>query len=106
MYERQRIPVPDVLHLVYYSKNTGVGGWAWTGFEDRILDKILSRMKNSVDPVKACDYAKKAQVIIQENAIQLPTLGQAMIYVVKSELKGFQLGAQGGQFYVYNMYIE
>ena len=106
MYERQRIPVPDVLHLVYYSKNTGVGGWAWTGFEDSNLDKILSTMKNSVDPVKACDYAKKAQVIIQENAIQLPTLGQAMIYVVKSELKGFQLGAQGGQFYVYNMYIE
>jgi len=106
MYERQRIPVPDVLHLVYYSKNTGVGGWAWTGFEDSNLDKILSTMKNSVDPVKACDYAKKAQVIIQENAIQLPTLGQAMIYVHKSELKGFQLGAQGGQFYVYNMYIE
>ena len=106
MYERQRIPVADVLHLVYYSKNSGVGGWAWTGFEDSVLDGILSKMKNSVDPVKACDYAKKAQVIIQENAIQLPTMGQAMIYVHKSELKGFQLGAQGGQFYVYNMYID
>ena len=106
MYERQRIPVPDVLHLVYYSKNSGVGGWAWTGYEDSNLDKILSAMKNSVDPVKACGFAKKAQVIIQENAIQLPTLGQAMIYVHKSELKGFQLGAQGGQFYVYNMYID
>ena len=46
------------------------------------------------------------QVIIQENALQLPTLGQAMIYVINSELKGFQLGAQGGQFYVYNMYID
>jgi len=33
-------------------------------------------------------------------------MGQAMIYVHNSELKGFQLGAQGGQFYVYNMYIE
>ena len=74
---------------MYYSKNSGVGGWAWTGFEDSVLDGILSKMKNSVDPVKACDYAKKAQVIIQENAIQLPTMGQAMIYVHKSELKDF-----------------
>ena len=106
MYERQRVPVPDVLHLVYHSGNTGPGGWAWTGFEDQNLDKILVEMKNTVVPSKACDLAKQAQNIIQENAIQLPTMGQAMIYVHNNSVKDFQLGAQGGWFYVYNTYID
>ena len=63
-------------------------------------------MKNTVVPSKACDLAKQAQNIIQENAIQLPTMGQAMIYVHNNSVKDFQLGAQGGWFYVYNTYID
>ncbi len=106
MYERQRIPLPDVLHIVWYSGNSGPGQWAWTGYEDPTLDLLLEEMINTADPQAACELAREAQVIIQDQALQLPTLSEAVFYVLKKEVKGFQLGSEGLWFYVYNTYIE
>lgn len=106
MYERQRIALPDVLHIVWHSGNTGPGQWAWTGFQNAELDSLLDEMIATVDPEAACDLARQAQAIIQENALQLPTLAEAVFYVLEDEIKEIELGAQGLWFYVYNTVIE
>ena len=106
MYERQRIALPDVLHIVWHSDNTGPGQWAWTGFENAELDGLLDEMLATVDPEGACNLARQAQVIIQENALQLPTLAQAVFYVLEDNIQNFELGAQGLWFYVYNTTLE
>ena len=66
----------------------------------------LHRVISTVDPEAACDLAREAQVILQENAVQLPTLGQAMFYVLEDNIQNFELGAQGNWWYIYNTVVE
>lgn len=107
MYERQRTPSPFVLYQVWYSKNDVPGGWAWTGFSDPKLDPILEDIVTAPTAAKACSYAKEAQPIINKNAVQLPTLSEAMIFALKDTVKGFQIGkTQGERFYLYNTYVS
>jgi peptide/nickel transport system substrate-binding protein len=106
IYERQRIALPAVLHIVWFSENDGPGQWAWTGFQDDGLDGLLDQMINSLEPSEACDLARQAQHIIQDNALQLPTLSEAVFYVLENNIQGFELGSQGLWFYVYNTRVE
>ena len=106
MYERQRSPTPSVLHQVWFSGNDRPGGWAWTGFADAALDETLEQIQVTLDPEASCTLAQEAQQIISDNATQLPTLSEAVFYVLDSNVKDFQLGAEGNWFYLYNTYIE
>ena len=106
MYERQRSPTPSVLHQVWFSGNDRPGGWAWTGFADAALDELLEDIQVTLDPEASCDLAKEAQQIISNNAVQLPTVSEAVFYVLDSNVEDFQLGTEGNWFYLYNTYIE
>lgn len=106
IYLRQRSPTPSVLHQVWFSGNDRPGGWAWTGFQDDALDDILEDIQVTLDPVRGCELAQQAQSIISANATQMPTLSQPMFYVLEDNIQGFQLGAEGNWYYLYNTYIE
>jgi peptide/nickel transport system substrate-binding protein len=106
IYERQRNPTAAVLHQVWHSSNDRPGGWAWTGFVDAELDAILDEIQATADQARSCELARQAQQIISDNALQLPTLGQPMYYVLADEVKGFTLGSEGNWYWLYNVYIE
>jgi peptide/nickel transport system substrate-binding protein len=106
IYERQRNPTAAVLHQVWHSSNDRPGGWAWTGFHDAALDAILDEIQATADQAASCELAGQAQQIISDNALQLPTLGQPMYYVLAENVKGFTLGKEGNWFWLYNTYID
>lgn len=106
IYERQRNPTAAVLHQVWHSGNDRPGGWAWTGFVDPVLDAILDEIQATPGQAESCELAKQAQQIISDNALQLPTLGQPMYYVVAESVHGFQLGKEGNWFWLYNTYVD
>ena len=106
IYERQRNPTAAVLHQVWHSSNDRPGGWAWTGFHDAELDAILDEIQATADQAQSCELARQAQQIISDNALQLPTLGQPMYYVIADSVKGFTLGSEGNWYWLYNTYIE
>lgn len=105
IYERQRNPTAAVLHQVWHSSNDRPGGWAWTGYVNPELDAILDEIQATPGQAESCALAQQAQQIISDNALQLPTLGQPMYYVVDESVKGFQLGKEGNWFWLYNTYV-
>ena len=96
-----------MLYQVWYSKNDVPGGWAWSGYSNPKLDTILQNIVTASTAAQACDYAKQAQPIINEAAVQLPTLSEAMIFALKDTVKGFEVGkTQGQRFYLYDTYVS
>ncbi len=106
IYERQRNPTAAVLHQVWHSSNDRPGGWAWTGYHDAELDALLDEIQATADQARSCELGRQAQQIISDNALQLPTLGQPMYYVIADSVKGFMLGSEGNWYWLYNTYIE
>jgi peptide/nickel transport system substrate-binding protein len=106
IYERQRNPTAAVLHQVWHSSNDRPGGWAWTGFVDATLEAILDEIQATPGQAESCALAAQAQQIISDAAVQLPTLGQPMYYVLDRSVKGFTLGKEGNWYWLYNAYVE
>lgn len=106
MYERQRSPSPLILDQVWNSKWDQPGGWAWTGYVDPELDKLVEQLRAIADADARCEVAKDAQKIIMENALMLPTLSQPIVVGLDDAVKGFQIGAEGNWFFLHNASIE
>jgi peptide/nickel transport system substrate-binding protein len=106
MYERQRGNDPVFLDMMWNSKNSGPGGWAWTGFKDARLDELLDKANAEVDPDKRCEYYVEAQKIIMENALTLGMFGQPRFWVLSKKVKGFQLGPTAWMYYPYMLRLE
>lgn len=106
MYERQRSPSPLILDQVWNSKWDQPGGWAWTGYVNPELDKLLDQLRSIPDDQARCDVARQAQKIIMDNALMVPTLSQPIIIGLDKSVKGFQIGAEGNWFFLQNVSIE
>jgi peptide/nickel transport system substrate-binding protein len=102
IYERQRSPDPNLLEMVWNSAWDVVGGWAWTGFVDAELDETVRQLRVVPDPEARCELAKKAQRIIMDNALMLPTLSEPVFYAVSEKVQGFQLMSEGNYFFLHN----
>ena len=106
MYERQRGIDPIFLDMIWNSKNSGAGGWAWTGFKDERLDELLDKSNEEADPAKRCEQYVEVQKIIMENAATLGMFGQPQFYVLDKSVKGFELGPTAWIYYPYMLRIE
>jgi peptide/nickel transport system substrate-binding protein len=107
MFEHLSSVEPDVLYLVWYSENLKPGGWAWSRFKNDRVDELLDQTKQEADPDKRCELFVEVQQIVTENVPALPTVSNAVIYAMSSNVKGFQVGgAVRSYFYINNMYIE
>lgn len=106
MYERQRGIDPVFLDMIWNSKNSGAGGWAWTGFKDERLDELLDKSNEEPDPAKRCEQYVEVQKIIMENAATLGMFGQPQFYVLDKSVKGFELGPTAWIYYPYMLRIE
>ena len=105
IYERQRSPDPLVLDMVWNSAYNVVGGWAWSGFVDPELDSVVNQLRVIPEQQARCEIAYKAQQIIMDNALMLPTLSEPIFYAVSDRVIGFQLMSEGQFFFLHNTYI-
>jgi peptide/nickel transport system substrate-binding protein len=106
IYERQRTPDPLILDMVWNSRWDEPGGWAWTGYVNEELDEAVGQLRSVSDFAERCALAEKAQQIILEDAVMLPTLSQPVFYALSDKVKDFELASEGNYFFVHNTYIE
>jgi len=106
MFLRQRTPDPVVLDQVWNSKWDQPGGWAWTGFKNEELDKTVGMLRTLGDFNERCEVAKKAQKIIMDNAVMLPTLSQPAFTAVSNKVKNFKIGSEGNWFFIHSAWID
>ncbi|MYH48732.1 MAG: hypothetical protein F4151_04190 [Gammaproteobacteria bacterium] len=102
MYERQRSPDPLLMDMLWNSAHDVVGGWAWTGFVDEELDRLVGQLRTIPDTEARCQLAQEAQRIIMENALMLPTLSEPIFYAVSDEVRDFELMSEGQFYFVHN----
>ena len=105
MYERQRSPDPLLMDMLWNSAHDVVGGWAWTGFVDEELDRLVGQLRTIPDREARCQLAQEAQRIIMENALMLPTLSEPIFYAVSDEVRDFELMSEGQFYFVHNAYL-
>ena len=102
MYERQRSPDPLLLDMLFNSAHDVVGGWAWTGFVDDELDTLVSQLRTLPDLEARCKLSHRAQELVMENALLIPTLSEPIFYAVSDKVQGFQLMSEGQFFFLHN----
>ena len=102
MYMRQRSPDPMLLDMVWNSSYDVVGGWSWSGFIDKQLDQTVSKLRTVADQSTRCEISYKAQKIIMDNALLLPTLSEPIFYAVSNKVTDFQLMSEGQFFFLHN----
>lgn len=105
IYERQRSPDPMLLDMVWNSTHDVVGGWAWSGFVDEEFDRLVGQLRIVPDDDARCEIAYKAQEIIMDNALMLPTVSEPIFYAVSNRVKDFQLMSEGQFFFLHNTYL-
>ena len=106
MFLRQRSPDPLILDQVWNSRWDQPGGWAWTGYKNDELDRILNTLRSEPSFEKRCDAAKQAQKIVMENALMLPTLSEPVFVALSHKVKDFQMGAEGNWFFLHSTSLE
>jgi peptide/nickel transport system substrate-binding protein len=106
MFLRQRSPDPLILDQVWNSKWDQPGGWAWSGYKNEELDRILDTLRSEPSFEKRCESAKQAQKIIMENALMLPTLTEPVFIALSPKVRDFQMGAEGNWFYLHSTALD
>jgi len=106
MYERQRSPDPMLLDMVWNSAHDVVGGWSWSGFVDEDLDSVVEQLRVVPDANARCELAKRAQEIVMDNALMLPTLSEPIFYAVSDRVVDFVLSSEGQFFFLHNTKLE
>ena len=106
IYERLRSYEPDILFDEFYSKNYRPGGWAWTRYQNAVLDKVLLETQSTTDRVRRQALFAEAQKIVTEQALYLPTLDDPQYYAMMKKVRGFRLGATGSWYFLNDISVE
>lgn len=109
MYERMRGPDIEYLDMVYNSANDPLispGGWAWTGFHNEELDRLLNATAQTFDQALRTRMFEAAQMIIMENAIMLPVLAETMYWGFADYVQNFDVHADGLGFNLYTVWMD
>jgi len=106
MYERQRTFEPDgSLFAIWYSKNDKPGGWAWSRFHNDRLDETLLATQSASSQEQRQKLWTDAQRLINDYALALPTVDDAVYYGMQKNVTGFKLGGIGNWFFVNDIAI-
>jgi peptide/nickel transport system substrate-binding protein len=106
MYLRQRSPDPVILDQIWNSRWDQPGGWAWTGFRNEELDRVVGSLRTLSDQNARCEAARQAQRIIMENALVFPTLSQPVLLAFSPRVQNFKMGAEGNWFFLHSTWIR
>jgi len=106
IYERQRTFEPDgSLFAIWYSKNDKPGGWAWSRFHNDRLDETLLATQSASSQEQRQKLWTDAQRLINDYALALPTVDDAVYYGMQKNVTGFKLGGIGNWFFVNDIAI-
>ena len=81
-----------VLHTVYHSDNFGVpGNRAFTWYQDDVIDKNLTMIREEPDVAKRAELTNKVHTIIMEQALGIPLVQWGQMHVHNTKLMGGQV---------------
>ncbi len=87
------IPDPDnFLGILFHSKSK----YNFTGYNRSEVDKILDTAKKEVNPLKRVDFYRKAEEMILEDAVIVPTINHLFQQAYQPYVRGVEVNALGG----------
>ena len=95
---------PDVMRVIYYSKNIGIG-FNWSLYSDPALDKILEDAAATTDLNKRKELYAQSQKIVMDQALTMPLHVSHQLMVTRSEVYGVRLDTRGNTPWMYDAYI-
>jgi len=89
------IPDPDnFLGILFHSKSK----YNFTGYNRSKVDKILDTAKKEVNPLKRVDFYRKAEQMIMEDAVIVPTINHVFQQAYQPNVRGVEVNALGGPY--------
>jgi oligopeptide transport system substrate-binding protein len=89
------IPDPDnFLGILFHSKSK----YNFAGYKRTEVDKILDMAKGEVNPLKRVELYRKAEEMIMEDAVIVPTINHVFQQAYQPYVKGIELNALGGAY--------
>jgi oligopeptide transport system substrate-binding protein len=89
------IPDPDnFLGILFHSKSK----YNFTGYKRPEVDKILDMAKKEVNLLKRVDFYRKAEEMIMEDAVIVPTINHVFQQAYQSNVRGVEVNALGGPY--------
>ena len=95
---------PDVMRVIYYSKNIGIG-FNWSLYSDPALDKILEDAAATTDLNKRKELYAQSQKIVMDQALTVPLHVSHQLMVTRSEVHGVRLDTRGNTPWLYDAFI-
>ena len=96
---------PDVMRIIYYSKNIGIG-FNWSLFSDPSFDKIVEDAAATTDLNKRKELYAQTQKVVMDQALTLPLHVSHQLMVTRGEVHGVRLDTRGNTPWLYDAYIE
>jgi peptide/nickel transport system substrate-binding protein/oligopeptide transport system substrate-binding protein len=89
------IPDPDnFLGILFYSKSK----YNFMGYHRAEVDKILDAAKKEVNVLKRVDLYRKAEEMIMEDAVIVPTINHIFQQAFQPNVRGIEVNALGGPY--------
>jgi oligopeptide transport system substrate-binding protein len=89
------IPDPDnFLGILFHSKSK----YNFTGYNRSEADKILDTAKKEVNSLKRVDFYRKAEQMIMEDAVIVPTINHVFQQAYQQNVRGVEVNALGGPY--------
>lgn len=89
------IPDPDnFLGILFHSKSK----YNFTGYKRPEVDRILDTGKKEVNSLKRVDFYRKAEQMIMEDAVIVPTINHVFQQAYQPYVNGIELSALGGAY--------
>ncbi len=106
LFQSVKSPEPAILDQVFNSKNDFEGGWSWSGLKNDAIDAKLNEMMSITDYDTRCEIAKEVQLMILEEAPQLPTVSTQLFYALSNKVHDFETSSEAGHYFLLNTWIE
>ena len=89
------IPDPDnFLGILFHSKSK----YNFMGYHHAEVDKILDAAKKEVNVLKRVDLYRKAEEMIMEDAVIVPTINHIFQQAFQLNVRGVEVNALGGPY--------
>ncbi len=97
---------PIIMRDMWYSKYAGEPGrWSWSRLAVPELDEVLEGIANSGDIEERCELAKKAQLLVMDNAGCLPVVDMPITIAYSNAAKEIVSAPEGMYMYLNNAYL-
>lgn len=98
-------PDPEVLSTTLHSRNEGKG-FSWTFHKVAELDQLLDAADTELDQAKRAELYGKIQVLVNEQALWLPSHVRESLRVAKKEVQNIKFNRRAYDEYFHDIWIK